>query len=839
MKKKLLALLLAALMMVSVLPVSAFAFSWGDYAAYRSSLLQSGKDFLQSLFYGQYELKQEEPAAEAPAEEVLPVEETEEPEKPVLTAPSLLTGPLGVPTPASWTALQNALSAETPVSGSGFTVNGNTITLTANFTAEEGNTTLLVSGEKTLDLNGHVIDGKIGDSGSVGSVITVPDTATLTVIDNTTTSHKFSTDTDGKWVLNEDGGNYTVTGGVITGGKGDSEDGGGVKVIGTCTMNGGNIVGNTATNGGGVNIAGTFAMYGGNISGNTAAYGGGVYVDQFIENPTFVMEGGIITDNTASADGGGVYVSQAEKCLAAGTPITLADGTRTAIENLKKGDMVRVFDHETGKISSAKLFDLWKYPAKQSGAFTLHFTNGIDVTAVGGHCFFDRAENQYAAIDTENVNDYIGHQFYNADDGRWETLTGVTFLTEAVDTYIIVSEKHLNVVADGMLSNEDGIYALISNMFAFGENLTIDAAAKEADIAQYGLWGYENMQYFSRYAYDALNLQYMSVLFGRGIFTPEEFAELEAYSAEIDPELYCSGKEAENGPPQKAEEKESLLTKIVSFLTAPFVKVAYAADLSKLEDTGVYFGGEARIVGNRADNADNKENNVYLCSGEKITLGTGTGNNGVATPTEGFKVGVTLADGDGTFTGAASARDINYFKSDNDAYMVQYNDGGYLELVKTFTVTVPTELTHKVYVGSVAPGNEVQKESGDIVGGAEYKVASGSNVFVVFTAAQGYQFTEDSTTEYTVTYENISENKTVIPPEAEKTEPTPDYPACLLTRLFDRAVKTVAAIQAVKAAAAVAVVTAPVTVPVAATVVMGIKTAIAVKLARSILFRPF
>jgi hypothetical protein len=91
--------------------------------------------------------------------------------------------------------------------------------------------------------------------------------------------------------------------------------GGGVSVGegGTFTMNGGEILGNTASYGGGVYVSeGTFTLSGGEISGNTASSGGGVYI---LEG-TFTMNGGEISGNTASLTtiisnsyGGGVYVS--------------------------------------------------------------------------------------------------------------------------------------------------------------------------------------------------------------------------------------------------------------------------------------------------------------------------------------------------------------------------------------------------------------------------------------------------------------------------------------------------------------------------------------------------
>ena len=91
-----------------------------------------------------------------------------------------------------------------------------------------------------------------------------------------------------------------------------------------------------------------------------------------------------------------------------------------------------------------------------------------------------------------------------------------------------------------MLSCEDGIYEMIINAFDYAEDLKIDQVKKVADIEKYGLWSANNLKYFSVNTYDALNLQYMNVLFSKGVITPRGFSWLEEYSAEIDPELYCN-----------------------------------------------------------------------------------------------------------------------------------------------------------------------------------------------------------------------------------------------------------------------------------------------------------
>ena len=103
-------------------------------------------------------------------------------------------------------------------------------------------------------------------------------------------------------------GEFTMSGdAVISGNTGNV--GGGVYVnSGTFTMSGGSISGNAAEHGvGGVFVTsvGEFTMSGGSISCNTGDVGGGVYVN----SGTFTMSGGSISENTASNNGGGVYVN--------------------------------------------------------------------------------------------------------------------------------------------------------------------------------------------------------------------------------------------------------------------------------------------------------------------------------------------------------------------------------------------------------------------------------------------------------------------------------------------------------------------------------------------------
>ena len=143
-----------------------------------------------------------------------------------------------------------------------------------------------VAFDLVIDLNGYVLKM---------SGIKVENGVHLTIKDSRPDAeHKFTPNDDGLWVLDEANGTKIVRGGIIYGGTGSSIGtsvyGGGVYVAGggQFTMTGGNIVGCTASatfqaRGGGVFVAdrGTFTMSGGSIAGCTTvggySYGGGIY----------------------------------------------------------------------------------------------------------------------------------------------------------------------------------------------------------------------------------------------------------------------------------------------------------------------------------------------------------------------------------------------------------------------------------------------------------------------------------------------------------------------------------------------------------------------------------
>ena len=199
--------------------------------------------------------------------------------------------------------------------------NDSTLTLLTNVTTDS---TISVTGTKTLDLNGYGITM----TGS-GSVISVGSGANLTLNDsnNPNTTHYYAVDNSGLAMVGN--GSLSFTGGYITGGNVNGY-GGGIYIDGTVTMNGGTIIGNHAERGGGVGIPqgnGKFTLNAGTISYNTAStYGGGVMNFAHKTKGLMIIRGGSITNNTGGS-GGGIF-SQTEIQLS-GSP---------DISNNKKGD---------------------------------------------------------------------------------------------------------------------------------------------------------------------------------------------------------------------------------------------------------------------------------------------------------------------------------------------------------------------------------------------------------------------------------------------------------------------------------------------------------------------
>ena len=234
-------------------------------------------------------------------------------------------------------ATERNVSSESELTAAIAGGNFDTVRLTGDISISN---TLTVKRTVTLDLNGHVL--KYQNDSQRGSVIVVENGGQLTIEDSNTNklSHKFKQNGN-LWVLDETNGTETVLGGVITGGTGTDLStygrttwycGGGalIKIGGSLTMTGGNIIGCSAECGGGVCVdsgqndeSGQFSMFGGSIAGCVASnIGGGVRASgKFQMSGPAVIRNCTVESTDQFISGGGVYVNNSSEFVMSGEAI--------------------------------------------------------------------------------------------------------------------------------------------------------------------------------------------------------------------------------------------------------------------------------------------------------------------------------------------------------------------------------------------------------------------------------------------------------------------------------------------------------------------------------------
>lgn len=234
----------------------------------------------------------------------------------------------------------------------------------------------------------------------------------------------------------------------------------------------------------------------------------------------------IISDNTYIVTIGEKDVTidiSSQTCIVEGTLISMADGSYKKVEDLKVGDLVLVFNHETGKIDvSPVIVNVHDTEAsKLITIINLVFSNGQTTRISFEHGFFDADLNKYVYINNQNYEEMIGHSFY-AIDGSIVTLVDTYITEENVKVFSPVSYKHLNIFADDLLSIGGDINGLF-NIFELNKNMTLNIEKFNEDIQKYGLYEYsEWCEYLTYEQFIAFNVKYLKVSVGKGLVTIDD-----------------------------------------------------------------------------------------------------------------------------------------------------------------------------------------------------------------------------------------------------------------------------------------------------------------------------
>lgn len=220
--------------------------------------------------------------------------------------------------------------------------------------------------------------------------------------------------------------------------------------------------------------------------------------------------------------------SSGGSCLAEGTLITMADGTKIKVEDIKAGDKLLVFNHETGKYDIAEVLFNDSEDISTYTVINLEFSNNSIVKVISEHGFFDLDLMKYVYINEYNYKDYIGHRFVSAVmvNGKMiqsiVTLDNAYLTEEYIKVYSPVTKYHMNYLTEDILSMPGGISGLF-NIFEYDDNLQYNQELMEKDIKEYGLFTYEDFKDLVSYEiYSSFATQYFKVAIAKGYLTWEQ-----------------------------------------------------------------------------------------------------------------------------------------------------------------------------------------------------------------------------------------------------------------------------------------------------------------------------
>ena len=250
-------------------------------------------------------------------------------------------------------------------------------------------------------------------------------------------------------------------------------------------------------------------------------------------------------ENIISAPHGTLYAKWAadSACVADGTMITLADGSQKAVEDLTGDELLLVWNMFTGEFDSAPVLFIDSEPAAEFEVIKLTFSDGTVVDVIDEHAFWNFDLNEYVFI-REDAAKYIGDTFnrqtYN-ENGEMSysavQLTDVDIVTEYTTAWSPVTYGHLCYYVNGMLSMPGATEGLINIFEVDPDTMTIDSVQYAADIAEYGLYTYdefvEEVFELPLVMFEAFNGQYMKVAIGKGLITVERLTELFARYGEL------------------------------------------------------------------------------------------------------------------------------------------------------------------------------------------------------------------------------------------------------------------------------------------------------------------
>jgi hypothetical protein len=316
-----------------------------------------------------------------------------------------------------------------------------------------------------LDNNGGIT--RLGAAGNVGAQIGSADTQNYVTASNVgVTIQTLADSTNSNWTFDLNGNLTLPSGGTINFSDGSN------ALVGGTPFNPTNLVQN-------INVTGTTGGFSGDgqftltYEVNSYATVNSTGMVAQCEGLTIYVEGAASTGSqTVNGDFGGghgavpysayafvttnvgtiwstVATGTTGLCLVAGTRITLADGSTKLIEDISYSDQIKVWDFDTASFASARA--LWIKRAETAIAYNeLMFGDGSTLRTVDQHRIFNKQAGAFTYPMTDDTP--IGTITYTVD-GAEVVLVGKRVVTEIVDYYNVITDGHMNLFANSILTS--------------------------------------------------------------------------------------------------------------------------------------------------------------------------------------------------------------------------------------------------------------------------------------------------------------------------------------------------------------------------------------------------
>jgi len=197
-------------------------------------------------------------------------------------------------------------------------------------------------------------------------------------------------------------------------------------------------------------------------------------------------------------------------------------------------DEILCWDFYNGGYKFQKPVLFYECINKNEGNTTkLFFSDNTSISIFAHHKLLNAETLEWVTIRSSNVEQFVGQSFIKIDDRNNNTckaveLTGYEISTQDIIGYSLLIAEYLNCVVDDFFSLEVPLgYEELFIIFDIEENMRYDSDKIEEDIANYGLFTYDDFKdYVSESQFYALCGHYMKIPVAKGLSTPEDMMKL-------------------------------------------------------------------------------------------------------------------------------------------------------------------------------------------------------------------------------------------------------------------------------------------------------------------------